>query len=243
MDKCAYFQSAFVDTGLLCSYGQDHCGNCSLCQSWQVFTEDYFHQFSSSHNSVRGITQSPSSPVPLLAPKPIKPFSHIMCKGMTSSVSSFGDVISYFYLWWYFFFTSAWTFCLSVVTAKRMEPAWRTSIWSCTIGRSNLYMLGTCSCPWYHSHQALQHLTLRQKVLNKGRLLIRFRFLNLIILLTLLSILNQVYFALTNIDPELVHTMWSLALESLNEVFPLNIVFVLSTWKYDDQEILSKYSF
>ena len=89
----------------------------------------------------------------------------------------------------------------------------------------------------------MQHLALRQKVWNKGRLLIRFRFLYLIILVTLLNILNQVDFDLTNIDPELVHTMWSLALESLNEVFPLNIVFVLSTWQYDDQEILSKYSF
>ena len=96
-------------------------------------------------------------------------------------------------------------------------------------------MLGTCSCSWYHSHQLLQHLALRQKVWNKGRLLIRFRFLYPIILIILLNILNQVDFDLTNIDPELVHTMWSLALESLNEVFPLNIVFVLSTWQYDDQ--------
>ena len=48
----------------------------------------------------------------------------------------------------------------------------------------------------------------------------------------MLSILNQVYFDLTNIDPELVHTMWSLALESLNEVRPSNIVFVLSSKKY-----------
>ena len=48
----------------------------------------------------------------------------------------------------------------------------------------------------------------------------------------MLIILNQVDFDLTNIDPELVHTMWSLALESLNEVRPSNIVFVLSSKKY-----------
>ena len=50
-----------------------------------------FHQFSSNHNS---ITQSPSSPIPLLAPKLRKPFGHIMCEGITSSVKNFSDVIS-----------------------------------------------------------------------------------------------------------------------------------------------------